>query len=124
MLKGTVVSGDNYWKGAYGHVTAQAITNYYGCPDPFAVTEMEEIAIANAASCYDMLDRVISIRTVVNSDLFMDVDMPETLWTEDTNINQKFARSNTETLDIFESAMHNLFDTASIVIDTILEGKL
>ena len=89
-----------------------------------AVTEMEEIAIANAAACYDMLNRVISLRTVVNLDLFMDVDMPESLWSEDTNVNEKFARNNTETLDIFEPAMHNLFDTSSIVIDAILEGKL
>lgn len=124
VLKGTAVSGDNYWKGAYGHVTALHIAKYYGCPDPFSVTEMEEIAVANAASCYDLLDRVISLRVVVNSDLFMDVDMPETLWMEDTNINQKFARNNTETLDIFEPAMHNLFDAASIVIDAILEEKL
>ena len=56
--------------------------------------------------------------------ILLDVDMPETLWMEDTNINQKFARNNTETLDIFEPAMHNLFDAASIVIDAILEEKL
>ena len=66
----------------------------------------------------------LSLMAVLSSDLFMDVDMPETLWMEDTNINQKFARNNTETLDIFEPAMHNLFDAASIVIDAILEEKL
>ena len=124
VLKGTAVSGDNYWKGAYGHVTAQYIVKYYGCLDPFAVTEMEEIAIANAASCYGMLDRMISLRVIVNTDLFMDDDWPESLWPEDTNVNQKFARDNTETLDIFEPAMHNLFDASSIVIDAILDGSL
>ena len=124
VLKGTDVSGDNYWKGAYGHVTARYIAKYYNCPDPFAVTEMEEIAIANAASCYDMLDRVISLRVIVNSDLFMDAEIPESLWLEDTNINEKFARNNSETFDIFETAMHNLFDTASIVIDAVLDGEI
>jgi hypothetical protein len=31
---------------------------------------------------------------------------------------------NTETLDIFEPAMHNLFDTARVVIDAAIKGEL
>ena len=31
---------------------------------------------------------------------------------------------NAETLDIFEPAMHNLFDTSRIVIDAALDGGL
>ena len=80
VLKGTSVTGDNYWKGSCGHATANYIVEYYGCPDPYAVSEMEEIAIANAASCFGMLDRIISLRVVVNTDLFMNDDTPESIW--------------------------------------------
>ena len=92
-LKGTALSGDNFWKGIYGHVTASYIANYYACPDPYAVTEMEDIAVANTAACFDMLDRVVALRAIVN-------------------------------MDIFEPAMHNLFDAGSIIIDGILDGSL
>ena len=69
-LKGTALSGDNFWKGIYGHVTASYIANYYACPDPYAVTEMEDIAVANTAACFDMLDRVVALRAIVNTDIF------------------------------------------------------
>lgn len=68
------------------------------------VTEMEEVAVASTAECFGMLDRVISLHVIVNMDVFLNDENPETL-------------------DIFEPAMHNLFDTASIVIDKILEGE-
>ena len=45
-------------------------------------------------------------------------------WLEDTNINEKFARENSETMDVFEPGMYNLFDVASIVIDAVLDGSL
>ena len=124
VRKGTVLSGDNYWKGIYGHVTANFIADYYGCPDPYLVTEMEEIAVANTAECFGMLDRVVSLRVIVNMDLFLDDETPESTWGEYTSFNEKVENENTETLDIFEPAMHNLLDTAGIVIDAILNGTL
>ena len=124
VYRGTALSGDNYWKGAYNHVTANYMAKYYGCPDPYAVSEMEEIAIANAASYYGLLDRMISLRVVVNMDVFMDTDYPENMWTANTDINQKFTEENTETLDVFEPAMHNLFDAGRIVIDAVLDGTI
>ena len=124
VKKGTDLSGDNYWKGIYGHVTAHFITEYYGCPDPYAVSEMEEIAIANASECFGMLDRVISLRVIVNMDLFLDDETPESTWGEYNSFSEKVENENSETLDIFEPAMHNLYDVASIVIDAILEGQL
>ena len=124
VKKGTALTGDNYWKGWYGHATADFIAEYYGCDDPYTVTEMEEIAIANAADCFDMRSRIVSLRVVVNMDLFLKGETPESTWGEYTSFNEKVENENTETLDIFEPAMHNLFDTASIVIDAILEGKL
>ena len=124
VRKGTALSGDNYWKGIYGHTTANFIAEYYRCPDPYSVTEMEEIAIANTAECFDMMDRLISMRAIVNMDLFLNGETPESTWGEYSGFNQKIKTENGETLDIFEPAMHNLYDTASIVIDAILEGDL
>ncbi len=124
VKKGTALTGDNFWKGVYGHTTAGFIADYYGCPDPYSATEMEEIAVANAADCFDMLDRLISLRVIVNMDLFLDDETPESTWGEYSNYNEKVESENTETLDIFEPAMYNLFDTASIVIDAILNGGM
>lgn len=124
VRKGTALTGDNYWKGIYGHVTANFIADYYGCSYPYLVTEMEEVAIANAADCFDMRHRIISLRVIVNMDLFMDDETPESTWGEYTSFNEKVENENTETLDIFEPAMHNLFDVSSIVIDAVLAGDL
>ena len=62
------MTGDNYWKGIYGHTTADFISEYYECSDPYMVTEMEEIAIANTAECLGLLDRIISLRVIVNKE--------------------------------------------------------
>lgn len=124
VKKGTAVTGDNFWKGIYGHETAGYIANYYECPDPYAVTEMEDIAIANTAVAFDMLERLITIRVIVNMDVFLGDETPESTWGEYDNYNNKVREKNPETLDIFEPAMHNLFDTGSIIIDSILEGSL
>ena len=124
VIKGSSVSGDSFWKGKYPHKNAEYIVDSYDCPDPYAVTEMEEISIANAASCFNMLDRVISLRAIVNLDVFLKGETPENLWLETREYNKKVTSENSETLDIFETAMHNLFDTASIVIDAVLDGKI
>ena len=87
------------------------------------VTEMEEVAVASTAECFGMLDRVISLRVIVNMDVFLNDETPESTWGEYDSYNRKISDENPETLDIFEPAMHNLFDTASIVIDKILEGE-
>ena len=82
------------------------------------------IAIANTAECFGMLDRLISLRVIVNMDVFLDDQTPESTWGEDSSFNEKVADDNTETLDIFEPAMHNLFDTGSRIIDASLKGEL
>ncbi len=121
---GTALSGDNYWKGEYGHETAKFITSYYGCAYPYMATEMEEIAVANAADCFDLRFRMVSLRVIVNMDVFMNGETPESTWGDYTSYNEKVENENTETLDFFEPAMHNLFDTGSVVIDAILSGDL
>ena len=124
VRKGTALSADDYWKGDYGHETAKFIADHYRCPDPYSVTEMEEIAIANTAECFDLLDRIISLRVIVNMDVFMNGETPESTWGVSESFNKKVETDNSETLDIFEPAMHNLFDSSRIVIDAALNKEL
>ena len=70
-----------------------------------------------------MLDRIISFRAIVNLDVFLLDETPESTWGEN-GFNEKVSEANDETFDIFEPAMHNLFDTVSVVIDAILDGQL
>ena len=60
----------------------------------------------------------------MNMDIFLDGATPESTWGEYGNFNEKVKAENDETLDIFEPAMHNLFDTGRIVTDGILDGQL
>ena len=81
----------------------------------------------NTAHCFDMQDRVISLRVVVNLDTFLKGESPAELWaadTEDTGFGDKVSEDNSETLDIFRPGMENLFDAGRIVIDAILAGEL
>lgn len=57
-------------------------------------------------------------------DVFLNGETPEGTWGEYKSFNEKIENDNTETLDIFEPAMHNLFDTSRIVIDAALNGEL
>ena len=120
VLKGTAITGDSYWKGRQDHGNACFIAEYYECPDPYAVTEMEETGILNAAECFGLQDRVISLRVIVNMDTFLEGESPEQLWLDDLDFGNEAEEGSGETVDIFEPAMHNLFDVSSIVIDAVL----
>ena len=50
------------------------MTEYYDCYYPYMITEMEDVALANAADCFDMRFRMIALRTVVNMDVFLEGD--------------------------------------------------
>jgi purine nucleoside permease len=123
VLLGTTVTGDNYWKGQYDHANALLMTETYGCPDPFAVTEMEDCAIAVTLDRLGMLDRYIIIRDSVNTDAFMNGASPESLW--DPEFETTLASEDSiEAADIFATAMKNNFEVGSVVIDAILSGEL
>ena len=124
VLTGTAVTSDSYWKGVEDHANAVAAADYYACPDKYAVTEMEEIAVMNTAACFGLQDRVISLRVVVNMDTFLKGESAELLWLGDQNYSSKVSEENSETVDIFEPGMENLFDAGKIVIDAILAGEL
>ena len=122
VLRGTTVTSDNYWKGRYGHLNALRMAEVYECPDPYAITEMEEVAIARTAERMGMLDRLIIIRVSVNMDVFMLGTTPESLW-GDANAITLASEQNVEAADIFMTAMKNNFNVGRIIIDTILAGQ-
>ena len=123
VLKGTAITADSYWKGTEDHLNAAFVAEYYGCDDQYAVTEMEEIAVMNTAECFDMEDRVISLRVVVNMDTFLKGESPEQLWLDEEDFESTATEEKGETVDIFEPGMENLFDTGRIIIDAILAGE-
>ncbi|MDO5022924.1 MAG: hypothetical protein Q4E07_06265 [Eubacteriales bacterium] len=123
VLLGTTVTGDNYWKGEYDHANALLMVETYGCPDPFAITEMEDCAIGVALDRLGMLDRYIIIRDSVNTDVFMNGAGPESLW--DPEFEDSLASEDSvEAADIFATAMKNNFTVGKIVVDAILNGEL
>lgn len=99
------------------------MTETYQCPDPFALTEMEDVALAVAAERLGMLDRFIVIRDSVNMDVFMNGASPESLW--DPNFDESLASDDSvEAADIFATAMENNYKVGSVVINAILDGTL
>ena len=124
VLRGTTATSDNYWKGMYGHEKALKIVETYGCPDPYASTEMEDIAVCTAAKRMGMLDRVIILRVSVNMDVFMKGVTPEKLWGSITSGLHLATEDNVEAADIFATSMKNNFTVGSTIIDAILNGKI
>ena len=121
VLRGTSVAGDNYWKGIYAHDKAKQITEYYACPEPYAVTDMEDSAVALVLQKFGMLDRLLIFRASVNMDVFLDGATPENTW-----VNSEFlvsADGFDGFSDIFEVAMKSEFRAASTVINAILSGS-
>ena len=123
VLRGTGVSGDNYWKGYYDHENAILMTETYGCPDPFAVTEMEDVALAVLLDRLGMLDRYIILRDVVDMDVFTGSMTPESLWGTKSD-DELASEDSEESADIFPVAQENNFKVGKVLIDAILDGKL
>ena len=97
------------------------MTETYGCPDPYALTEMEDAALAVVLDRMGMLDRYIIIRDSVNMDVFMNGATAESLW--DPNFDESLAsEESVESADIFATAMENNFKVGSVVIDAIVNG--
>ena len=94
----------------------------YACPDPFAVTEMEDVAVARAAERMGMLDRLIILRGSVNMDVYMMGATPETLW-EGAEVQRLVSEDSLEAADIFTTSMKNNFEVGRILIDRILKGE-
>ena len=76
----------------------------------------------NAAECFGLKDRVVSLRVVVNMDTFLKGESPESLWLDGSDFSDSAAEEKGETLDIFEPGMRNLFDVGRNVVDAIVVG--
>ena len=122
VLRGTTVTGDNYWKGEHGHENALLMVDTYKCPDPYVTTEMEDVAVARTAERMGMLDRLIIIRDSVNMDVFMMGAAPDNLWGDGEELTLA-SEDSVESADIFETGMKNNFEVGRIIIDKILEGE-
>ena len=122
VLRGAVVSGDNYWKGRFDHENALHMVQTYGCEDPFAAAEMEDVAIANTVRRLGMLERLIILRDSVNMDVFMLGTSPEQLWDPEDSTHS--TESTTEYADIFPTAMENNYKVGCVIIDAILNDTL
>ena len=120
VLRGTCSTGDNYWKGTYDHQNALLMADTYDSPDPYACSEMEDVAVALAVERAGLLDRLIIIRDAVNMDVFILDGTPEQLWDDEAAM----TLSESQTFDIFPVAMENNFAVGSVVIDAILDGTL
>ena len=124
IRKGTTVTGDNFWKGIYDHRNAILMTDTYGCPDPYALCEMEDVAVGLAVKRMQLLDRLIIIRASVNMDVFMLGATPESLWGSETQEMTIASEDGVESADIFETAMKNNFAVGKVVIEAIIDGTL
>ena len=123
IMRGTSVTSDSYWKGRYDHQNALLVTKTYGCSDPYAASEMEDIAVGNALRSFGMLDRLIILRTGVNMDVFPRGITPEILWGSQSN-DQIASKDSMESVDIFETAMQNCFSAGKVLIDAVMDGAL
>ena len=123
VMRGTSVTSDSYWKSRYDHQNALMITETYACRDPFAVTEMEDIAVGQAVKNFGSFDRLIILRVGVNMDVLPTGATPEMLWGTETD-DHVASENSMESVDIFETAMQNCFATGKVLIDAILEGSL
>lgn len=120
VILGVNLSGDNYWKGENNHQRALDIVDYYFPGEHYAMTEMEDVAIAGVADMFGMLDRCVFIRVNVNPDVFLFDATPESQWGSEFNFNTTVGEENKETLDIFEPAMRNLIAVGGMITDWLI----
>ena len=123
VLRGTTITGDNYWKGEYDHINALKKVREYDCADPYATTEMEDVAVCAAVRRMGLLDRLIILRDSVNMDVFMLGATPESLWGQGAEETSLASENSVEAADIFATAMHNNYIAGSTIIDAILDGS-
>ena len=121
VRKGTTVSGDNYWKGEYDEANALLMAETYNAPDPYALSEMEDVAIAVVLDRFGMLDRYIVIRDSVNMDVYMDGASPESLWRGDDSL---ASDDSEESVDIFATSRMNNFLVGKKIVDAIIVDNL
>ena len=121
VMKGTISTGDNFFKGRYDLANALLITKTYNCPDPYVASDMEDVAIGVVLKKMGLLDHYLIIRDSVNLVVFMNGATPENSWGEGLSFTSE---DNTEKADIFNTAMESNFRVGRIIIEAFLDGRL
>ena len=119
VLKGTSVSGSSCGKGAEVHANALLMTEAYGCGDPYAALAPEDAAIGQVLKRMDLLDRMIILRTGIDTDLYAKGETTKEEGSEDA----ASAKSLKGAADIYETAMKNGFEAGKILIDAFVSGE-
>lgn len=122
VKKGTFMTSDNYWKGKEGHEIAKRINDYYHCPDDYMVAEMEDIAVARVLQRYNLDKNLLALRVSVNLDCYMCGATPERLWSGNSFEDNMLEDDNEEGGDIFDTAMHNLFEVGKEIVNIIMKN--
>lgn len=122
VIKGSFLTSDNYWKGEDGHRIAKQINKYYGCPDEYIVSDMEDIAVARVLERFGLAERLVAIRVSVNLDCYMNGATPEKLWSTNCFESNMLEEENDEGADIFETAMHNLFIVGKELVTFLMKS--
>ncbi|MGB4407792.1 MAG: purine nucleoside permease [Sphaerochaeta sp.] len=102
---GVSVTGDSYWHGASSSARADEVTAAYG-EGTYMVTQMEDNAFGVVAMNYDLLDRLLVCRDVVN----FDQPYP----------GQSVRESLDASSGAFSIGMKNGFAVSRVVIDEIV----
>ena len=102
---GVSVTGDSYWHGRASSARADEITAVYGA-GTYMVTQMEDNAFGVVAMNYDLLDRLLVCRDVVN------YDQPAP--------GQSVRESLDASSGAFSMGMKNGFAVSSVVVDEIV----
>lgn len=121
VKKGTFMTSDNYWKGKEGHENAKRINEYYKCPDDYMVAEMEDVAVARVLQRFNLDDKLLALRVSVNLDCYMYGATPEKLWSGNSFEDNMMEDDNEEGGDIFDTAMHNLFEVGKEIVNVIMK---
>ena len=102
---GVSLTGDNYWHGPGSSARADEITAAYGA-GTYMVTQMEDNAFGVVAMNYDLLDRLLVCRDVVN------YDQPSS--------GQTVRESLGASSGAFSMGMKNGFAVSRVVVDEII----
>ena len=124
VIKGSSVTGDNYWAGTYDEANARLIVDTYPMADPYVATEMEDIAVAVTADRTGLMNRLIILRNIVNMDVYEKDMTPEKRWGAASNQVSDDSDDSDDGESLFNVSMENNFNVGRVIVDAILNGEL
>jgi purine nucleoside permease len=124
VIKGSSVTGDNYWAGSYDEANARLIIDTYPMADPYVATEMEDIAVAVTADRTGLMNRLIILRNIVNMDVYEKDMTPEKRWGAASDQVSDDSDDSDDGESLFNVSMENNFNVGRVIVDAILNGEL